>query len=414
MNSKVILMLLNQRFLPDPRVEQEYDELKKAGYRVIVVADKTGKDSQDYEIIRVDPHKGISKKFNLTLHTNPKLQREIIEALRAIGVVEVHAVHVHDLLWSFLGIQLQKVYNARLVIDLHENYPAFIEDIGKGPKRRSVKAYAKIGLKTLINPKNGPAWRVLKEYAHGPKRLRKYELSILKKCDRFIVVVDEALERFKNESFYEKGVVVSNTKDPDVWKFEKVKEVKDKLVVTYMGTIQDLRGLDTAILAMRHVDQTKFELNIVGVRSGDPMHRKFLSIIKEYDIKNVNLIEWLTDEQKAFKYINDSHVCIVPHKNTELTQTTIPHKLFMYMATGRPVLVSDVAPLKRIVETSNNGLVFKAENPRDLAQKMEAMYNDEKLSEYSLNGRRAVEQKFNWEHDKNRLVKMYKELFELV
>lgn len=410
MINKTILMLLNQRFLPDPRVEQEYNELKKAGYRVIVVANTSGKDREDYEIIRVNPYEGISSKYNLTLHINPKLQREIIKELKAIGVVEVHAVHVHDLLWSFLGIQLKKVFDAKLVIDLHENYPAFIEDIGRGPKKRSIKQYVKIGLKTLIYPKNGPVWVVLKEFAHGPNRLRKYELSVLKKCDRFIVVVDEALDRFKKESVYEKGVVVSNTKDPDIWKFEKVKEVEDKLVVTYMGTIQDLRGLDTAILAMQHVDQTKFELNIVGIRSGDRMHQKFRSIVEEYGIKNVNLIEWLTDEQKAFKYINDSHVCIVPHKNTELTQTTIPHKLFMYMATGRPVLVSDVAPLKRIVETSNNGLVFKAEDHKDLAQKMEAMFNNDLLSEYSLNGRRAIEQKFNWEHDKNRLVNMYNEL----
>lgn len=414
MINHTILMLLNQRFLPDPRVEQQYYALTEAGYRVIVVANGNGADKDGYEIVRINPNAGFSKMYNLTLRTNPKLQTEIIEALKAIGVVQVHAVHVHDLLWSFLGIQLKKIFNAKLVIDLHENYPAFIKDIGQGPKKRSFKQYAKIGLKTLINPKNGPAWGVLKEYAHGPKHLKKYELSVLKKCDRFIVVVDEALDRFKKESFYKKGVVVSNTKDPDVWNFEKIKEVTNKLVVTYMGTIQDLRGLDTAILAMCHVDQTKFELNIVGVRTGNAMHQKFLSLIKEYDITNVNLIEWLTDEQKAFKYINDSHVCIVPHKNTELTQTTIPHKLFMYMATGRPVLVSDVAPLKRIVETSNNGLVFKAEDSKELAQKMEAMYNTEKLTEYSLNGRRAVEQKFNWEHDKYRLVNMYNELLGLV
>ena len=41
---------------------------------------------------------------------------------------------------------------------------------------------------------------------------------------------------------------------------------------------------------------------------------------------------------------------------------------------------------------------------------MQTMYSDKKLSEYSINGRRAVEEKFNWKHDKNRLVKMYNEL----
>jgi len=412
MIKKTILMLLNQRFLPDPRVEQQYEALTKEGYRVIVVADENGQDKDGYEIIRVNPNKGISAKYNLTLKLNPILKKEILDALNFRGIKKVDAIHVHDLFWSFLGVELRSYYGAKLIIDLHENYPAMMEDFGAVPRKRTLKQYAYIVYKSINNPLNGPVWKILKEHAHSPKRLRKYERKMLEKTDAFIVVVDEALMRFRNMPFCSKGTVVSNTKDPDVWRYEQLKPIDGKLVITYMGTIQDLRGLDTAILAMNHVDQAKFELNIVGIKNGDGMHRKFLSIINQYDIKNVNLIDWLSDEKKAYKYINDAHVCIVPHKNTELTQTTIPHKLFMYMATGRPVLVSDVAPLKRIVSASNNGLVFKAENAIDLAEKMKVLYNDELLAEFSRNGRSAIEETFNWEHDKNRLIALYAKLLQ--
>ena len=76
-DEKVILMLLNQRFLPDIRVEQECDALEEKGYRIIIVANNVGVDSKKYEIIRVDPHEGLSKRYNKSLKLNPKLQKEI-------------------------------------------------------------------------------------------------------------------------------------------------------------------------------------------------------------------------------------------------------------------------------------------------------------------------------------------------
>ena len=393
------------------RVEQEYKALIEAGYRVIVVANMEGVNSDSYEIIRIDPNQGSSWHYNVTLTINPKLKKEVIDELSSLGVKEVAAFHVHDLLWSFLGVNLTKHYNAKLVIDLHENYPEFKRDVADPPKKHTLIEYCKMLLSSITNPLNGPIWEVIRERAYTPKRLIRYEKNMLKRCDRFIVVVDEALERFKKESFYKKGIVVSNTKNPDLWKFDALPKLEEKLIITYMGTVQDLRGLDTAILAMKYLDQTLFELNIVGVKLNSEMHIKFVTIIQENNISNVNLVEWQTDEQKAFSYINRSHVCIVPHKNTGLTQTTVPHKLFMYMCIGRPVLVSDVAPLKRIVETAKSGLIFKAEDEKDLSKKMESMRDRTLLLQFANQGRNAVESIYNWENDKNRMINMYAELF---
>ena len=369
MDGQVIVMILNQSFLPDQRVRQQYDVLKEAGYRVVVVASLKGSDLEGYEIVRIDPHAGLSSKYNTFLWRNPKLAREIVRELDAIGVVDVHAVHVHDLFWCFLGVQLKNQFGAKLVVDLHENYPALIDDLSKERAGRSLKAYAKVILRSVINPWNGPVWVLIRESFISPRRLKRYELAMLKVCDNFIVVVDEALERFRSEPFHGKGVVVSNTKDPLLWSYEPARSLKGKLVLVYMGTVQDLRGLDSAILAMRYLDQDRFELNIVGVVKGSAVHRKFVDLLKQHSIRNVNLVEWLADENEAFDYIEQAHVCIVPHRDTALTQSTVPHKLFMYMAKGRPVLVSDVGPLKRIVASARSGLVFEADNPEDFAEK---------------------------------------------
>jgi len=411
MSKKVILMILNQRFLPDPRVQQEYDELTKVGYRVVVVAHLKGGEQKGYEVLRVDPYKGISRQYNFSLWRNPKLERDVVNKLSAIGIEQVHAVHVHDLFWSFLGLRLGKVFSAKLVIDLHENYPALIEDLSSERFEGVKQSLSRATIETIKNPWNGAVRRLVHDLCVSPSRLRRYELRMLQACDRFVVVVDEALERFRDEPFYSKGVVVSNTKNPLIWQHVPVRKIGEKMVITYVGTVQDLRGLDTAILAMRFVDQAKFELNIVGVVYGSTIHEKFVGLLQRYSITNVNLVEWLTVENAAFKFIDEAHVCIVPHKRTDLTESTVPHKLFMYMAKGRPVLVSDVAPLKRIVETAKNGLVFEADNSQDLAAKMREIFDDELLLHYSINGRAAAERQFNWKHDRARLLNMYEEIF---
>jgi glycosyltransferase involved in cell wall biosynthesis len=416
MKQKVVLMILNQNFLPDIRVEQEYDALRSAGYRVIVLATESGLDNENYEIIRVNPYKRWSQIYNRTLAYNPVLRNLVICELKNRGIDHVDAIHVHDLLWSFLGFQLKKYFKGKLVIDLHENYPELVRDIGgeyAAGKIEGVtfKKIIKKVIRTIIHP--GAILKPIYNWTYSVERLIAYENKMLQRCDRFIVVVDEALDRFKKREYYNKGIVVSNTKDPELWNFESLPEMKGKLVISYIGSVQDLRGLDTAILAMKYLNQSEYELNIVGIIAGSPIYKHFRNIIEENNITNVNLIEWLKNEKDAWVYINNSHICIVPHKDTALTQTTVPHKLFMYMAIGRPVLVSDVGPLKRIVNDANNGLIFKANDPRDFADKLKQMRDPALLSELACNGRRAAESKYNWAKDKERLIAMYSALLKV-
>ena len=408
---KTILMILNQKFLPDIRVEQEYEALIKNGYRVFVVANEDGFNNKNYEIIRLNPFAKWSQIFNLSLSYNPILKNLIVNELKKRGIKYVDVIHVHDLLWSFLGLQLKKHYKGKLIIDLHENYPEAIRDMitERSFKNNDTFIYKIIEVAcTITRPRN--IINYLSKWAISVKRLIRYENKMLQKCDRFIVVVDEALERFKNKEFFKKGVVVSNTKDPEIWKFLGLPEIKTKLVICYVGSVQNLRGLDTAILAMKHLSQKEYELNIVGIIANSQIYKYFKYIIDKNNITNVNLIEWLANENDAFKYINDAHICIVPHKDTGLTQTTVPHKLFMYMAVGRPVLVSDVAPLKRIVNNAGNGLIFRANDPLDFANKIKQLKDESRLPELARNGRYAAENMYNWLRDKERLLTVYSEL----
>lgn len=412
MLQKTILMILNQKFLPDTRVEQEADALIDAGYKVIIVASTEGVHTDKYDIIRIDVNKGLSRYYNLFLSSNPIMKKKIIDELEKRNVQSINAVHVHDLHWAFIGKELKEYYNAKLVIDFHEpwvEYSKAKKAINKKVKV-SFKHYLKVALLTIVKPHNDFFYEILKNHFQSISKYIQYEKEVIAYSDGYIVVVEEAFKKF-DKKYQNKGIVVMNSKDPKTWYLKKLPEFNCILEVTYMGTIQDLRGIDTVIESMKYLDQSKFKINIVGIVEGGELHKKFLNIIEKNKITNVNLVPFLKDEQKAFKYIENAHLCIVPHKNTKLTQEALPHKMFMYMSTGRPVIVSDCAPLKRIVTFAKNGYIFQAENPKDLAEKLKLAYNETPLfNELAKNGRKAVDEKYNWNFDKSRLLKMYNEL----
>ena len=339
---------------------------------------------------------------------------QIIRKLCIHGIYQIDAIHVHDLFWSFLGAQLNRYYKSKLIIDLHENYPEMIKDMEANYKIINSKRALRKKIKHLVKAIVFPLDTVLKFFQNSTittKRLKVYEQLMLKNCDRFIVVAEESLERFKDKDFYKKGVIVSNTKDHKDWAFKKLPKLTNKLVVTYVGSIQYLRGLDTLILAMKYLNQSDYDVKIIGIIKGSEIQKEFKQLIDKFSIKNIELVEWLKNEDEAFSYIINSHIGIIPHKINGLTQTTVPHKLFMNMAIGRPVLVSDAAPLKRIVRNAKNGLVFQSGNPIDLAKKLKALRSSELLNTFAKNGRQAAENQYNWNLDKNRLIKLYCEVF---
>lgn len=386
LNKKTIVMLLNQRFLPDIRVEQEYCALVSAGYRVIVVADCKGIDNKDYEIIRVERLNNYLVRLLSNFRMQSKsIMKELVEKIDRLGVEKVDFIHVHDLKWAYLGFDLKQYYNCKIVIDLHENYPAYIDDIKK-QKSSFKKHISNFGLSYNV--------------------LLKYEKETLKKCDAFIAVVKEALDRFENENFHHKGIVVSNTKDTDKYVFTEVPTIEDELRVTYVGTIQKLRGIETAMKGMQYLNGS-FKLNIVGVKKAERYSKSLFDLKESLCLNNVNLVEWIENQTEVNNIIKNSHICIVPHDDSELTQTTIPHKLFMYMCIGRPVLVSDVKPLKRIVSETNCGLVFKSNDSHDFAQKLIEMNDQRKLEKWGINSRTGAEQKFTWNYDKEKLIALY-------
>ncbi len=80
------------------------------------------------------------------------------------------------------------------------------------------------------------------------------------------------------------------------------------------------------------------------------------------------------------------------------------------MALKKPVIVSDAPPLKRIVEETQCGLVFKSGDYNDFSKKVLSLTDGALRETLGENGYEAVNGRYNWETDRGILIKIFEGL----
>lgn len=92
-----------------------------------------------------------------------------------------------------------------------------------------------------------------------------------------------------------------------------------------------------------------------------------------------------------------------------------PVKLFEYMCAGIPVIVSGFELCREIVEGIGCGLLIDSLNPKAIAEAIEhLLMHPEEAEAMGRRGREAVEQRYNWAIEEEKLLRCYADLSESV
>jgi glycosyltransferase involved in cell wall biosynthesis len=399
----------SKSFPPDIRVEKECRALSEAGHQLFILTRRLRESEAETESLQaigaIVERKTIAARRKRPLEAlistvaacDPRWLRHIAAFIRHF---RIEVLHVHDSTLLPTALRAAGKLAVPVVADLHENMPAM--------KRayRSIYPFLKRAF-----------WAIVWNY----HRMRGVEARSLKRCIRTVVVVPEAAERVYGYGVNRHQVVeVSNTEDEttfhcdsNVADAEVLAAFADHWTASYIGGIGPHRGLDTTLRAVRRVMSVvdKFMLLIVG--ADETIRARINREVEELCIgKAVTIVGW-QPFIKVSSYIVASDVCLVPHNDTEHTQTTIPHKLFQYMICGKPVLVSNCRPLARVVSQAESGRIFQADSSESLAKELIWMHDHpDELKKMGQNGRRSALGEFSWRHDASRLVNMYTDINE--
>jgi len=386
-------MILDAPFPPDIRVEKEAKSLHKAGHEVYIFSQHRKsypvvEKGDNYLIVRFDTNryktlKQLTRDFRKIAFYDPVWVRGINDFVKTH---QIDALHVHDLPLVKTALKVSQKNSIPIVADYHENFPAHIKGVSD----------SKLSLKD----------RFYRSY----KRWAKYEESISHKVDRIIVVAEEYKRHLivEHDVPEDKITIVQNTVDTSKFQFNKdinrILKSSSEFVISYIGSYGPHRGLDVVIKAMpeilSHISGARF------VVIGKGKNKKELeSLAQRINIENsVLFVDWM-DYENLTKEFRKADIGVIPHHPSEHTETTIPNKLFEYMYFKVPVITSDLTPLKRIIEETRAGKVFKSGNCEDFAKKVLEIFDNP--DNYGEKGNRAVIEKYNWDIDGDRLVRLY-------
>lgn len=385
-----ILMILETRFPPDLRVENEIDALLEAGHKVTIIAGFREKLPEiayygKAKIIRVFLPLFIYKSsigaLNFPFYFSfwkKKIKQELLKT-------SYDALHIHDLPLSevVLNLRAELKQHFKITLDLHENYPDFLR-IAKHTQSR------------------------LGKFFFNYRQWLNYEARMVKLVDTVITVVEEMQARvIKLGAEPTKVIVVSNTFNSSKFLAPQRKPQSDELILFYGGGITVDRGLQFVIPALKELEKSipNIKLWVVGFGS----YLADLQALAKAE-KVENLVKFFG--QKPFEELLDllsqSHIALIPHLKSPQTESGLPHKLFQYMVTGIPIIASNCKPFIRVLEDNQAGLIYTYDQPTEFVARVLELYEDKaKQAELVANARKVLQEKYLWEYDAKRLVKVY-------
>jgi len=122
---------------------------------------------------------------------------------------------------------------------------------------------------------------------------------------------------------------------------------------------------------------------------------------------------YIPSHAKALEIVEAAEVGVIPHFANEWANTTIPNKLFDYMAAGLPVLSSDSLPCARILRETGAGRLFRDRNPASLADAVVELQDPGERHRVARLGHEAVLGRYHWERDQQALMDVIERVLAL-
>ena len=168
----------------------------------------------------------------------------------------------------------------------------------------------------------------------------------------------------------------------------------DKKVILFFGLIKEVKGLEILLDALNIVKDKlpNILLLIVGkVWKNDFTY--YQTIIDQHNLQNYCFLKtnYIPDAEVRY-YFGSCDLVVLPYK--KIFQSGV---LMMAMSYDKPVLVSDLLPLKEIINDGKNGFTFESENYLSLADRLVDILNDEQLLErVNINNQELIKNQFCW------------------
>ena len=178
--------------------------------------------------------------------------------------------------------------------------------------------------------------------------------------------------------------------------------------VCYVGGIAKIRGIQEVCLAMALL-KTDARLNLVGAFSEAPFESQVKSSPGWQRVNSMGLLS----RARVREVLSCSMAGLVTYLPLPNHIDAQPNKMFEYMSAGIPVIASDFPLWRKIIGGNNCGLLVDPLDPAAIAKAIDYLVeNPKEAQRMGENGRRAVENRYNWGQEEKKFLQFYGKILQ--
>jgi glycosyltransferase involved in cell wall biosynthesis len=202
------------------------------------------------------------------------------------------------------------------------------------------------------------------------------------------------------KSNYRNVQYVTNGVDVSIYKKLKCKKNK---TITFVGRIHEQKGLKFLLEAFSKInkDFPEYSLNIIGKADG-----AYYESLKKMNVKNIIWRGFILDRKELFAELKNSEILVYP----SLWEALPWPALLEGIASGTPVIASDLSGMKDNFQDGQNILLAKPKSSEDLAKKISFLLNNKKKAQEIGSRGEKIAREFSWQIIAKKVSKIYNEL----
>ena len=176
------------------------------------------------------------------------------------------------------------------------------------------------------------------------------------------------------------------------FKKRKLKRGRVKNIL-FVGRLAEKKGVSYLIKAISLLNK---EVRLLIIGDG-PLKKDLLSLTNKLNLKNkIEFLGYKTGKEKL-KYFFDADLLVVPSIVTKIGDTEgLPVVIMEGLASGLPIIATDVGGIKEIIKNGYNGLIIKEKNSKEIANKIKLVIENNKFKRrLSINAKKSS-RNYDW------------------